>query len=367
MKAEGVTVQFVATMERGEGSERRLAAFPVIEGFAHPPLRPDPMPPLPSAEELEGLWTVQLDGLDATLTDLWALEFRYRGAVHVTGSVGGAGALAPWPIRRLQLGPLQADIAGGEVRAAEYLVSRELTAHVELTTPSIDLPSTAGLSALAGLDATLRLDVALADLGLVELYVDGVTAKGTGQLTAALALADGKLLPGAEADLSLAGLDAEFRQLHFTGDAQAKLGVPDDGRPTAYATVGGALRVPLDEQPIEVALSGVTAKVVLSHNDLAQGPELAHLSGVLGEARIEDARPVVRKATAYVPVFAPLVLGEGPLVATAPSTSPPSTRWCGSRTSSWATPSSRAPRCPAPTAGRAPAPATSDGFRSPSD
>jgi hypothetical protein len=273
------------------------------------------MPPVP-AEPLDGTWAVQLDGLDATLTDLWALEFRYRGAVHVTGSVGAAGAMAPWPIRRLQLGPLQADIAGGEVSVGERVVSRELTAHVELTTVPIDLPSTAGLDALAGLDATAKLDVVIADLGVVGLYVDGVRAKGRGELTAAVEVAHGTLRPGAAADLSLAGLDAEFKGAHFTGDAQAKLTVPEDGQPTAYATLGGSLRAPLDAESIEVALTGVTAKLVLTHNDLAHAPALAHFSGVLGEARIVDARSVVKKATAYVPVFAPLVLGKGPLVAT---------------------------------------------------
>lgn len=313
--AVGVTCQLVPTVDGTAGRERRLALFPVVEGFASPPLRPDPLPPLP-AQPLEGTWTVQLDGLDATLTEVWALEFRYRGAVHVTGSVGAAGTLAPWPIRRLQLGPLQADVAGGDVSVGERVVARGLAAHVELTSAPIDLPSTAGREALEGLDLVVRLDVPIADVGLVELYVDGARATGHGQLTAALQLAGGVLRPGGAADLSLAGLDGELHGAHFTGDAQAKVTVADDGQPTLYATAGGSLRAPLDTESIEVALTGVTAKLVLAHGDVSRAQALAYGSATAA-ARVEDARPLVCLAGAYVPVIAPIVLGDGPLIATA--------------------------------------------------
>ncbi len=78
-------------------------------------------------------------------------------------------------------------------------------------------------------------------------------------------------------------------------------------------TLGGALDVP--SPALTVALSGAVAELSLHDTDLSAGLTLLRLRAVLGEARVRDARAITQLVSAKLPVLAPLVLGNGPLVA----------------------------------------------------
>ena len=89
---------FHATRARGEGAhywmlhkvdpakshERRVAHYPKIPGFPHPPLITKPQPK-PVSDKKYNLWTVQFDDVDVGLRELWILEARYRGEARASG------------------------------------------------------------------------------------------------------------------------------------------------------------------------------------------------------------------------------------------------------------------------------------------
>jgi hypothetical protein len=86
--------------------------------------------------------------------------------------------------------------------------------------------------------------------------------------------------------------------------------------PTAHSTATGTLSMPLGEgKPTIAALSGLAGSLVFADNDLSHGLKFGRLSAVLGEARVSDARAIARVVGAQVPLYAPAVLGSGPLVA----------------------------------------------------
>jgi hypothetical protein len=312
VQASGVSYRQVVKAESTDGQERRLAAFAPIEGFPRPALLPKtPAPPLTPAE-LAMLWSVRLDRVDATLSELWFVEFRYRGA----GRVHGGFELSP--LRRLWIGPALLQLDGGELSAGEHPISGAFTARLDFTLPPVDLPSSPGLRIFHELAARLALDAALADLGAAELYVDGLRASGTGRLQADLEIVGGKLTPRSSIEVSLPATRVQIAGYDFTGDTQAKLWVSEDAQaPTARATLKGRLRAPLDRESVEVALSDVTGEVVFADNDISRGlsPKWLHATG--GEARVKDASPITRKVCTIVPILPKLVLGDGPLVASA--------------------------------------------------
>jgi hypothetical protein len=314
VQAEGVSYRMLGKVETAAGREKRLAAFPPLEGYSRPALQANPPPtPLTSAER-EALWTVELDDVSATISELWFVEYRYHGPARVNG------AFELSPLRRLRVGPAVLLLDGGELSAGDHVISSALTARVTVTIDPVDLPSSPGLRVLHTLTTSIHFDTPIEDLGVADLYLDSLRAHGAGRLTADLQVAGGRLLPGSSLEAWLPGADAQVEGLRLTADAHGKLSVSEDANvPTVHATLSGALRVPLLGKEAVAALSDVTATVVLVDNDVSRGLSLQRLHAVLGEARVRDARAVTAAVGSVVPLVAPAVLGDGPLVASATS------------------------------------------------
>lgn len=312
IRAEGLSFRFLARAERTTG-EARLDAFPPIKGFSRPAWAPDPTPPPLTTEQLAQLWTVHLDDVDATISELWFLEYRYQGAGHL------AGGFALSPMRSLWVGPAQLDLDGGTLSAGEHVVSSAFTLGAAVTITPVDLPSSPGLKVLRGLTTSMHFDAPLEDLGVADLYLDGLRVRGTGTLSAALEIAEGRLTPGSTLSVELPATAVAFDGQAFSGQAQATLTVPEATKaPEVLATLSGALAVRLpDLKPVKAELSGVSLQAVLADNDLSSGLSLARMHAVVAEARVPDARPITGALSLLVPFFAKVVLGDGPLVASA--------------------------------------------------
>jgi hypothetical protein len=311
VRAQGVSYRMLTKVEEPTGKERRLAAFPPIEGFESPAVRPNPMPPPPTPEELAALWTVQLDDVDATINELWFLEYRYQGPATVHGG------FALSPLRSLWVGPALLQLQGGTLSAGEHPISSAFALRAAVTIAPVDLATSPGLRVLHTLTASIQLDTELENLGAAELYLDGLRTEGRATLSADLQIVDGRLGSGSSVEASLPETKAAVEGYKFAGDTHLKLLVADD-QPKVLASLTGALTVPLfGTEFVTAALSGVTAEVVFNDNDLSIGLSLRRLSAALAEARVRDARVITRNVGNLVPLFAPVVLGEGPLVASA--------------------------------------------------
>jgi hypothetical protein len=313
VQAEGVAYRMLLKVKSAVGMEGRLAAFPALEGFARPALVPNPSPPPSSAADVAQLWSVELDQVDAAVTELWFLEYRYRGDARVHGG------FALEPLRKLWVGPALLQLEGGKLTAGAKIVCSQLSARVALTIAPTDLPSATGLGIFHTLTSSIQFDAALDDLGVADLYVDGLRTLGAGRLAADIRISNGTLLQGSSLEALLPVTDVRLAGYHFTGAAQAKLTVSSDTTGAAVnATLNGTLDVPwFGKARAEAALSDVTAELALVDNDLTKGFHLRRLHAGVGEARMRDARAITQTAGAFLPIAAEIVLGNGPLVASA--------------------------------------------------
>ena len=72
VRGTGVSWRMIHKVMQIEGAEKRVAAFPVIEGFEGPPVQVPPPPGPPSSGD--GLWSVRLDNVDVEVREVWMLE-----------------------------------------------------------------------------------------------------------------------------------------------------------------------------------------------------------------------------------------------------------------------------------------------------
>jgi hypothetical protein len=313
VRAQGVGFRFLRKVESIEGRERLLAALPPLEGFSSPATTP-PRKPLehePSLDELRARWSVRIEGVEATLEELWFQQYRYRGA----GRVRGGFMMAPGLL--LEVGPALLELDGGGVSAGDHLFTPRLTGRAAVTFAPYDLAHNRGMQVFRAMTASLQLDAALADLGASDLYLEGLQVTGAGTLTARLEVAAGILLPGTALELRSPALEVGLEGYRFAGHLLARLWV-DPGAPevSARVTVGGALALPFAAPAgLSVSLSGCQAQLSLHDTDLSAGLTLSRLSAVLSEARVADASAVTKLVSAKIPLLAPLVLGDGPLDA----------------------------------------------------
>jgi len=249
--------------------------------------------------------------VEATISELWFLEYRYQGPARVQG------AFALVPLRRLWVGPAVLTLDGGRLSAGLHPLAASFKARVDLTIAPVDLQAAPGLLLLRALTCSLRFDTAVEDLGVADLYLPGLQAQGSGRLVADWRIVGGRLQPGTALEATVQG-GGQHAGYSFKGDAHAALALdPATKAPTIDAELSGALGGPLLTGTVAAALSGVTGKLVLEDGDLTRGLRLERFYAVLGEARVADARAVTHAVAGLIPIIGPFVLGDGPLVASA--------------------------------------------------
>jgi hypothetical protein len=312
VRAEAVSFRFLRKVESTKGLERQLAAFPPIEGFESPAITT----PLalreaePSLKELGGHFALRLDGIEATIAELWFQQYRYQGPAQVRGSF----LLRPGLL--VQVGPALLELGGGSLQAGEHTLAPRFTGRAAVTFAPYDLATKRGMQVFRAVTGSLQLEAALTDLGATDLYLEGLQVRGAGMLTGRVDIAGGILLPGTALELRTDVVEVQNKGYRFAGHLLARLWI-EPGAPelSARVTIGGELFVPLSpDAGLTALLSGCHAQLSLHDTDLAAGLTLSRLSAVLSEARVRDASGVTSLASAKVPLLAPLVLGQGPLV-----------------------------------------------------
>jgi hypothetical protein len=311
VRAEGVRYRMLGRVEPETAGSARVRAFPPIVGLSRPPLRPVPMPPLPTGAKLDAIWGVRLSDVEGVVEELWIQEFRYLGPAHVSGGFHLS------PLRALEVGPASLVLEGGVLGAGDRVVSAPVFASAVVTIAPVDLAASPGLGFLEGLSVTARLELPLGNLGLADLYQDAVRLHGRGHLSARVVVSDGHLGSATVASLSLPGLEATMAGYRFVGDVEAGLELPEGaagarGQLTVSGTASGA--VPGGGQ-VTASLTGGTAALALGDRELTRAFTLSWLSVGLGQARVVDARNITERVAVAVPLIAPIVLGGGPLVA----------------------------------------------------
>jgi len=82
LKADGLSFRIRGKISAQERDARRARAFPSIDGFPDPPLALlEPVEPGTGAEK----WTIEIEGVEATIKELWLFEYRYLGEGRGSG------------------------------------------------------------------------------------------------------------------------------------------------------------------------------------------------------------------------------------------------------------------------------------------
>jgi len=290
----------------------RIAAFPQVEGFEFPPLK-DPKPgERKSREEIDRLWRIELSDVESDMREIWINEYRYLGGARVKGSF----ALAP--LKELSVGPATATFQGGMLSAGVHPIFPELDAKVRCTIAKADV-SGSPEPILPALTASLHTRTRFTGAQLLELYLDGVQVRGAGPFAADVEIEGGRVLPQSTIHLELEGFTGRALGMKLEGQTTFDFAVSPSNKLVAKAITRGELTTPPlgEQQALVVELRDASAEAWLSTADLGALPAFELLSAKAAEASAADARPLTRLAARYVPVVAPAVLGEGPLVATA--------------------------------------------------
>lgn len=308
-RVEGVSWRMLHKLK--EASPERFEAFPKIFGFARPAVQDQPEPTGRRAQkDIDNQWTVELNDVDGTVREFWLLEYCYQGRGHVTGS------FMLKPETRMWLAPSTLTLEGGKLTAGEHVVASKFSMRAEVAIGNYDIPNMPGSMVLGAISGSARIDTELTDVSAANLYLPGLKASGPGTLSMELQLVAGRLLPGTQLDLKLPALHAAYGAARYDGTFNATFRVGAQTlTPLASARAAGLVTATVEGKRFLTKVSGVTGELALTGNDLVPGPALRLLHGEVGEAHVEDARPIKALIASRVPIVVPQILGDGPVVA----------------------------------------------------
>ncbi len=312
VRARGVSWRMLHKVSQIEGEQLRLAAFPRIEGFEWPPVRtPVAAGPVGTGE---GLWSVQLDGVEAQIRELWILEYRYLGA----GLVSGAFELRP--MKSVWVGPAALELQEGTLSTGQVVASKNFRLKVQCQITPFDIATPPDLRILRSITASIQLSAQVDDVSAARLYFPGLEAQGEGTLAADVRLTNGRLASGTVLEARLPGLRLSTEQGSFDGTINTtfRLALDSHGAevPIGHLALEGTVRVATSKDvTVSARVSGATADLSLATADLTEGLELNWLHARVEEARCDDARVLTAAAAAKAPFIAAAALGSGPLVA----------------------------------------------------
>lgn len=220
---------------------KRVALFPKIPGFSDVPLRTPGAERERTNEEIAELWSVAVDDVDGSISELWFDEYRYRGIGHVDGAFGLE------PLRTLHIGPTRIELRGGEVTVGKEAVAKSLVVTTKVSLAEFDVRHVDVVELLTSADLEIELSTDLVSVPL-PLYTEDVLriGPGGGRLEIAGGVKKGIPMTGSRIALEV---DAIFRKapLEIHGGAQLNARFTEDGMAEVIAQVPTASMVVGDE------------------------------------------------------------------------------------------------------------------------
>jgi hypothetical protein len=308
-RAHGVTYRMLTKVDAATvaSSPRRIAAFPHIEAFSDF-VKPKQRSPPATDEQIDKLFGIEMTDVVADMRELWFDEYRYVGPSHVKGG------FALQPLKELWVGPANLTFDGGELTAGGHVLLPRFTAAVECKIGKVSLFHETPEIVATTLDASVRSVTAVEDIGIVDLYLDGVEVVGSGLLKLDVSTRGGRVTPESRLELSMPHLTGATHGFSFAGPVTIGARVTKALALEVSAGVKGQLATPaLAQRPLAIAIDAAHAELVTKRNDLHEGPGFDHATVIVSEARADDARPLTEAAARYVPIIGPAVLGEGPV------------------------------------------------------
>lgn len=285
LTAEGTTFLMRHKVERLEGNEGRVKAFPPIEGFPDPPVEKKvPKPPIP--DDQYDLWTIELADVTASVHEVWTMEYRYRGDGKLTGG------FHLMPKRELWVTPSVMLTNGGVLSLGERDLIRGGEGRFEAQIDPFDTREPKGVEVLRHLTARVRQRGELASLGAVSdtylppdspVHLEG----GTGPIAIDIDVEHGVVQPTSRVTFTTGEAVVKAPPVTLKSDARLVAHVETTGeRPALVAelTIGHARVTPAAD------IRGVRAVLDLGNADLTAPFEIARLTGSFDNAHFPDLR-----------------------------------------------------------------------------
>lgn len=268
----------------GDDAER-VAAYPPIKGFADPPyyvgVRP---PPIPDADY--DLWSLRLENVQARVTELWVMEYRFRGQGLASGS------FMVKPARWVQVEPARLELEEGTLALGVHRVAEHVNGRVTCDIPDMHVQETEGLQVLRDILAGVRLRLAGGQLDFLRAYLarfGSARYGGNAEWLVDVRVDRGVVKPESRVNLRAAPFEIRYESADISGDLMLSFA-------RAPAPVFEQLVLALDAPQLTAARSanpapsprfdGVVGSVAFDGVDLKR------------EISLAEARAVVEKASA---------------------------------------------------------------------
>jgi hypothetical protein len=266
--ASGTRFRVRNRVARDNTDQRRLAAYPPIEGFTDPPLEPWN---LPDKKLGSRPFTIELENVDATLSELWVVEYRYVGP----GRARGGFRLVPG--KRVRVGPVHLELASGALTAgAKQKVASRFSTKLTSTIQDFDVKAVKGRQVFDQISAHGSLDAQIESLAFAELYLPPKSPlrfqRGNGRLKADIRLERGRLLPKSSVQYATERISLEGAPVRVSGDAKVMLAVEQQDKAAI-----GKLDISASSVEMAPARGGADTPPIR-----AERPELQMLTHTLG-------------------------------------------------------------------------------------
>jgi hypothetical protein len=205
-------------VESAKGLEQRLAQYPKIPGFPDPPVFTEPRTP-PLDDKEYNLWTVELNDVEVDVSELWFLEYRWRGQGRVTGGFHLK------PQRDASTERCVLTLEDGVLQAGPHVVANQFAGRIAAQLDRHDPRQVQG-EAIFGkisIETDLRGDVP--NLNASQLYTHGTgteVTRGAGTLVLKTVLEHGVWGEGSEVRYETDGLTVRKEKTVVSGPAELR-------------------------------------------------------------------------------------------------------------------------------------------------
>lgn len=269
----------------GDDAER-VAAYPPIRGFADPPyyvgVRP---PPLATTTSERDLWSVRIEDVQARVSELWVLEYRFQGSGFAHGS------FVVKPGRWVQVEPAGLELERGTLSLGQHRVAETLRGRVTCDIPDMRVPETEGVQVLRDIGAGVQLRLSGGRLDFLRAYLarfGSARYSGNAEWSIDLNVARGIVEPGSNVSLRATPFELHHQLAKLSGDLMLSLG-RDVARPENQLVLAvTAPRVAVQRAASQApapSLEGVVGSLRIDGVDLKRELSLGEVNAAIEKAR----------------------------------------------------------------------------------
>lgn len=184
--ADNVRYQMRVQVKTTKGIEERVAAYPPLAGLPGNPTLI--LAEAQKSEQREGDFTVNVEGIEAKVVELWFMEYRYIGP----GTVRGGFLVGP---HRMRVSTSVQNLGPGELRfGSDQIIAKNFRGRIQTAIPDINPEEHADESFLELVDTNIYLAGDVVTLKHVSAYLKGLRViGGAGPFETRLSMSKGRL------------------------------------------------------------------------------------------------------------------------------------------------------------------------------